>query len=248
YLAGESNAIARALAGGPSLPTVRRLPGPGEPSTLVQNVETLARLALVARGHRPTTVLLTVLTPTGRRVVEVERTTRLADLLSEVGWSLAPAPEAILVGGYGGMWVAWHRAAGLRLDPEDFRSAGFSLGAGVLVPLPPGACGVVETAALTTYLASMSARQCGPCLFGLPALAGSLQALAAGRARPGELERLHDDVRAVEGRGACRHPDGATRLIASAVRTFGDHLADHAAGHPCRDVPRSVLPMPTGER
>ena len=244
YLSGESNAIARAMAGGPALPTLRRFPGPGEPSTLVQNVETLARLALVARGLVPTTVLLTVLTPTGRRVVEVERSTRVADLLADVGWSGGPPPEAVLVGGYGGTWIAWSRVAHLRLDPEDFRAAGFALGAGVVIPLPAGACGVAETAAMTAYLASMSARQCGPCLFGLPALAGSLELLAAGRAPAGELDRLHADVRAVQMRGACRHPDGATRLVTSAVEAFADHLADHAEGRPCRAAARSVFPLP----
>lgn len=248
YLSGESNAIARAIAGGPALPTLRRFPGPGEPSTVVQNVETLARLALVARGLVPTTVLATVLTPTGRRVVEVERTVRVADLLTGVGWSLGPPPQAVLVGGYGGTWIAWSQVADLRMDPEDFRAAGFALGAGVVVPLPPGACGVTETAAMTAYLASMSAHQCGPCLFGLPALAGSLELLASGRAPAGELARLHADVRAVEGRGACRHPDGATRLIASAVGVFADHLADHAEGRPCQSVPRSVFPMPQEQR
>ena len=62
YLTGESSALVRALSGGPALPETRRRPtaeaGIGGRPTLVQNVETLARVGLLARtgvdGHRPT--------------------------------------------------------------------------------------------------------------------------------------------------------------------------------------------------
>ena len=57
-------------------------------------------------------------------------------------------------------------------------------------------------------------------------------ALADGRRGAG-VERLLDDAALVEGRGACHHPDGATRLVASATSTFADDLAAHAAGRPC---------------
>jgi len=55
YLSGESSAITRALQGGPTLPTARRPRDPRtrSPRTLVHNVETLARLALIARGYPP---------------------------------------------------------------------------------------------------------------------------------------------------------------------------------------------------
>ena len=76
----------------------------------------------------------------------------------------------------------------------------------------------------------MSARQCGPCVFGLPALGERLDALAVGSA---DVGRLLDDAASIEGRGACHHPDGATRLVASAVSTFADDVAAHAAGRPC---------------
>lgn len=249
YLSGESSAIVRALSGGPALPTARRPVDPGAPTTLVHNVETLARLALLARGHAvPATVLLSVLTPTGRRVVEADRGTRLVDVLTGLGWPLDPPPAAVLLGGYGGQWATWEQVGRLTLDEGVMRAHGLSLGAGVVVPLPAGACGLTETAALTAYLASMSARQCGPCLFGLPSIADTLQRLAAGRAPAGELTRLHDDVRAVQGRGACHHPDGVTRLVASAVEVFGRDLAAHADGLVCRGSRRSVLPMPQDHR
>jgi NADH:ubiquinone oxidoreductase subunit F (NADH-binding) len=41
------------------------------------------------------------------------------------------------------------------------------------------ACGVAETARVARYLAAESAGQCGPCVFGLDALASSVEAIAA---------------------------------------------------------------------
>lgn len=230
YLAGESSAIARALHGGPTLPTVRRRPVPGAPRTLVQNVETLARVALLARGEEaPRTRLLTVLGDE-RGVVEVDTATTFGALLGRQGHT---PPQAVLLGGYGGLWAPWERVADLPVDEAALRATGLTLGAGVVAPIGAALCGVRQTAAVVAYLASMSARQCGPCLFGLPALADGLAALADGR-RTASVDRLLADAALVEGRGACHHPDGAARLVASAVSTFADDVTAHAAGRPCR--------------
>jgi hypothetical protein len=48
-------------------------------------------------------------------------------------------------------------------------------------------------------------------------------------------------------RGACAHPDGAVRFIASAARTFAAEFADHAEHGPCDACERpSELPLPAG--
>ena len=49
----------------------------------------------------------------------------------------------------------------------------------------------------------------------------------------------------VTGRGACRHPDGATRLVASALEAFSDDLRAHLAGRVCAGIQQPpVLPLP----
>jgi hypothetical protein len=40
-------------------------------------------------------------------------------------------------------------------------------------------------------------------------------------------------LRQVDGRGACRHPDGAVNVVRSALQVFAADVAAHAAGHPC---------------
>jgi NADH:ubiquinone oxidoreductase subunit F (NADH-binding) len=251
YLAGESSAIAQAMGGGPALPTARRAEdaSTARPRTLVHNVETLARLALIARGYPPMpTMLLTVLTPLDRQVLEVGRGTSVTEVLGATGWLRGRPPKAVLLGGYGGMWVRWRDIENATFDEDALRAGGLTAGAGVVAPIPYGACGIAETAAIAAYLASMSARQCGPCLFGLPALADSVRLLADGVAPRRERARLLDDLRAVAGRGACHHPDGATRLIASALGVF-DRLRDAPApGRPGPGSHHVALPVPRTSR
>jgi len=140
-----------------------------------------------------------------------------------------PAPQAVLLGGYGGEWVAWEELAGLRVDPQALRASGRSLGAGVLLALPRGHCGLRATAPIAAWLAGESAGQCGPCRFGLPAIA-DLTTRLAGRPRRRDLGRLRELLGLVDGRGACRLPDGAVRMLRSALRTFAAEVELHRRG------------------
>lgn len=248
YLSGESSAVLRSLAGGPALPQFRRSPGRSElhgRPAVVHNVETLARVALAGRlgatGYRPTS-LLTVVGPDHRTVVEAEPDWTLADAVAVGG----PArPSALLVGGYGGSWLSWPQAQALAVHEPAARSAGVSLGAGVLVPLPAQACGLAYTAAMARYLAASGARQCGPCLLGLPAIASIVAELAAGRAGRGDLRRLDLFTSQVSGRGGCHHPDGAVRLVLSALSVFAADVTAHRRRRPCAGAGSKVaLPLP----
>lgn len=256
YLSGESSAAVRALSGGPALPTFRRTPAAtagvhGRP-TLVQNVETLARVALLARtgaaGVAPSSLL--TLVAGGRRVVlELEPHEHLVDAVNTAVTHRAiqppPRPQAVLLGGYGGRWVPWAVAENLPVDQRALHAAGASLGAGIVALLPRTACGLAETARLLDYLAASSAKQCGPCLFGLAAVAELAGYLAEGSADASDVAKLRRFSAEISGRGGCHHPDGAIGMLASALTVFADDVAAHAAGRPCMGIGHSaVLPVP----
>jgi NADH:ubiquinone oxidoreductase subunit F (NADH-binding) len=251
YLSGESSAVVRALSGGPALPAFRRVPAAtsgvhGLP-TLVHNVETLARIGLIARsggaGYRDSS-LVTVLQGGYRTVLDVDRTTSVEAAVTRASGT-GQAPQAVLLGGYGGSWLAWSAAADLPLAHRALRAAGAGLGAGVVVPLPARSCGLSETAAVVDYLARSSARQCGPCLFGLRSIADLLLALTRGEGKAGHLRRLSRYVGEVAGRGACHHPDGAVRFVATALATFADDIDQHARRGKClHPGTPPVLPVP----
>jgi NADH:ubiquinone oxidoreductase subunit F (NADH-binding) len=83
------------------------------------------------------------------------------------------------------------------------------------------------TARITTYLAGQSARRCGPCFNGLPALADAVDAVAWERGGTDRVERLQGMV---TGRGACTHPDGTARMVGSMLAAFPEDVAAHARG------------------
>ena len=52
-------------------------------------------------------------------------------------------------------------------------------------------------------------------------------------------------IRLVEGRGACKLPDGATQLVRSALETFADDAAWHEQRGPCYGIQRApILDVP----
>jgi NADH:ubiquinone oxidoreductase subunit F (NADH-binding) len=137
--------------------------------------------------------------------------------------------SAMLLGGYHGTWLPAGAGAQLPVSLQRLRVHGLSLGAGVVLPLDARTCPVVVTAGVTGYLASMAAGRCGPCVNGLPALADAVAALADG-AGPMATRRAQDLTALVPGRGACAHPDGTARLVASMLRAFPDEVRRHERG------------------
>jgi NADH:ubiquinone oxidoreductase subunit F (NADH-binding) len=260
YVASEQSSLVQYLNGGAAKPTfapprphergVRGLP------TLVSNVETLAHLALIARyGDRwfrsaglpaaPGSMLVTVSGAVGRPgVYEIELGTPIGEVVARAGGP-AERPQAMLVGGYFGAWLPADTAWAVPMTHAALKAAGGALGAGMVIALPASSCLLAETARVARYLADEGAGQCGPCVFGLPALADALADLAfhGGRGRAcGQLAAL---IPLVERRGACRHPDGVTQLIRSALRVAARDARHHDMAGPCRGIVREpLLPLP----
>jgi NADH:ubiquinone oxidoreductase subunit F (NADH-binding) len=263
YVSSEETSLVHWLNGGDARPvTTPPRPfdrGVGKRPTLIDNVETLAHVALIARygagwfreagladaaGTMLTTVLGAVRQP---GVYEVEAGAAVGDVLALAG--VDPASEAVLIGGYFGTWHSTSSVAALPLTAAGLRQAGGSPGAGVLFALPPGSCGLAEAARIMRFLASQGAQQCGPCIFGLPAISEDIAQLAAGRPDGDPLSRMQRRFGVISGRGACRHPDGAVRMAASAMQTFAADAHSHARRRPCLASHRggsqaAVLPVP----
>ena len=261
FVAGEETALVHWLNGGDAKPTFVP-PRPfehgvrGRP-TLVQNVETLANLALICRygadwfrrlgtAAEPGSALATVSGAVARPgVLEVELGTPLRELVERAGGLVGPA-QAILVGGFFGTWIA--PELDTPLSAEGLARRGARLGARAMAVLPQRSCGVIETARVAAYLAEQSAGQCGPCVFGLRAVADSLATISRREPRAaaayGRLPGLHAEI---VRRGACAHPDGAVAFVASALELFEDEFARHIAGHCSATDHAPVLPTPVAD-
>jgi len=257
FLAGQESAVVNRLGGGPALPTF--VPprvsdrGLGGAPTLVQNVETLAHIAHIARyGPRwfralgtdtePGSMLTTVHHAHGdSQVIEAEMGAPLRALLADQAEA-----QAVLIGGFHGTWLPISQAAATTLDNQALKKHGAAVGAGLIAALPADRCGLAEAARVTRYLAAESAGQCGPCLNGLPSIAGGLAELAGPRPRRQTRENVERWAGLVTGRGACNHPDGTVRFVRSALKVFARELTRHEQGRCSATNRRPFLPLPQG--
>jgi NADH:ubiquinone oxidoreductase subunit F (NADH-binding) len=248
YVAGEATAAVHYINGKDARPstTPPRMSERGVRNrpTLVQNVESLAHAALIARfgaawfrqaGHGASrgTALITIggaVRDPG--VLEIELGTPLSEVVARAGGASA-TPQAVLVGGYFGSWATAADVWEMSLDPEVMKCAGLSIGCGMIGLLGAHECGVARVSSIIAFLAAASADQCGPCRFGLPAIAAAVKRLAVGRPNADDLDNVVRWTDLVRGRGACRHPDGAAQQISSALGVFATDFETHLNSGRC---------------
>jgi NADH:ubiquinone oxidoreductase subunit F (NADH-binding)/ferredoxin len=257
FISGESGALINALNGKSALPPGTKIrasdTGVGGLPTFLSNAETFAQLAVLAMlgpagyasaglEQEPGTVLLTVGGSVARpAVAEVPTGVPLGHVLDICGADYA---SGVLVGGYHGMWLTPEAAYQVPVSRTALAAAGGTLGAGVVLVLGADCCPLGEVSRVATYLAMQSSGQCGPCKLGLPSVARSLAAIAAGAGGMDELETARRAAAAVRGRGACGHPDGTANFVVSALDAFSADLSEHMFRGRCGRPVRAVLPVP----
>ncbi len=204
--------------------------------TLLLNAETAAQLARLAYGLPPTRLVTVLGVVADPGVVEVESECSLPAVLEAAGGLVEPV-RAYVLGGYHGEWWAPEDVGGLRLGDPDGAVGDCS----IVVAMPDNGCLLAELEGVAAYLSGESARQCGPCAFGLPALVDTVAARLRG------LSPLHDveaHRRVLVGRGACHHPDGSLGFVASGLQVLAAEAEEHRAGHgSCGRSLRQVLPL-----
>ncbi len=266
YLAGQESAVVSTIAGQkPATPYFTKIrtvrdQGVGGRPTLVQNVESLAHVALIARfgaqwfrsigtPDSPGTSLFTV---TGRwgepRIVEVPLGVPMGHFLG-LGVGDAQEVQGVLLGGYGGGWLPTAQALAMPMTEEEARRHGSSLGAGVLALLPADVCPLAEVSRVARYMDGQKAGQCGPCINGLDGVARGLELLAyQPRSLRGGLSPILTVCDLMEGRGACGHPDGVARFVRTALSVFEGHARLHLQRGPCHGAGAPFLPVPAESR
>lgn len=247
YVAGEESALIHWLNDFESLPQYRAkrpyVPHIGRSVAMVDNAETCANVSLITRfgaawfrslgtTTSPGSQIVSVTGAVERPVVlEVSLGTALRTILEAAKADLNP--QAVLLGGYGGAFISG-RDLDVRYDSESVKAIGSTIGPGIIVVFPKDCCGLAETHRIVSWMANESARQCGPCAFGLPALRDDLYQLTYGTSMaPMALEQLRQRFTTIAGRGACKHPDGVIRLVESALTVFREDVESHAMGRSC---------------
>jgi NADH-quinone oxidoreductase subunit F len=254
YVAGEETAILEVLEGRRAWPRPKP-PLPfasgfeGRP-TLVQNVETLARVpAAVAEPARFKAEETTFVTVWGhvRRpgVHEVKLGTPLRRIVEEQGGG---ATE-----GLGWIFPAGPSAAPLRgadadtpLDPDALKAAGSGLGTASILVIGESACPLRIAASLAAFFEREACGQCPPCTMGTANLARILRAVEAGTARAADLQHLAEAAGFMADHGYCAHSRTAATSVTGLLRRCPEDVAAHLGGRGCPRPAGSLDPFAPG--
>jgi len=259
FISGESGALIRGINGKKPIPPGRKTlaaeKGVDDLPTLLSNASTFAQVAVLALlgperfasvgvPEEPGTVLLSV-SGSAKHPAVVECPTGIP-LGAVLDICQAPAGDGVLIGGYHGMWLDAETAYQVPVGREGLASAGGTFGSGIVLPLGDGTCPLGEVSRIAGYLAGESSGQCGPCKLGLPSIARAMAAIVDGSGGIEALDVARRAAAAVNGRGACSHPDGTTRFVLSALEVFTEDLAAHVFHSTCGRPVRGMLPLPEG--
>ncbi len=254
YVSSEGSALVNLARTGVAKPLELRQPtadggrdsrGRRIEPTVVFNAETLWRIAQIMQygpawfaaqgtdeepGPRLVSLSGYLSHPT---VCQTQTGVPLSELFATAG-GLPSDAQMILIGGLGGGFVPAIHVPGLAWGRQWLAPLGAGVGSGVVEVLDPRLCPLVFMGQLIDYAAGESAGQCGPCMFGLPALADQWYRLVVQRNSPEEFEHLWHGVQQrldlLRGRGACHYPDGVSGWVRSGLSVFAEHIHAHNQG------------------
>ena len=244
YVAGEDSACIEVIEGKPPLPR-QKPPYPavvglfGKP-TVVNNVETLANVPLIVRNgaqwfrrhgtpEEPGTMLFCLGEEMNRPgVYELPFGSSMRELYERLGGGLRSgrALKAILPGGPSCSFLRSEHID-VRLDSGSLRSAGASLGCGVMRFYPEGACMVESALEISQFFERESCGQCPACRMETSVLSAMMAKIAAGNGDAilcDQFERIVDFNR---GKGYCALINMPGPPILSALKLFREDFDHH---------------------
>ena len=241
YIAGEETALLESLEGRrawprpkPPLPFAAGLFGR---PTLVQNVETLARVpAAVADPAAFRTAETTLVSLWGhvRRpgVYEVRLGTPLAQIVEHEGGGALDGIGMLFPGGPSAAPLD-AGAAATPLDPDALRAAGSGLGTASLLVVGRSVCPLSVAASLAAFFERESCGQCPPCVQGTARLADILRRVEAGEARAADLGFLAEAAGFMSDHGYCAHSRTAAGAVRGLLSRFEADVDAHIAARRC---------------
>lgn len=213
YITGEETAILESLEGRrpwprpkPPLPAAVGLHGR---PTLVQNVETLARVEAALsdpEGFRRAETTLVSLWGDVRRpgIYEVPLGTPIARLIEEHGQA-APDGVSMVFPSSSSAPPLLADQLDTPLDPDALRAAGSAIGTASVLVVGRTASPLAIAASLTRFFESEACGQCPPCTMGTATLARTVRGLVAGTARARDLGNLAEASGFMSVHGYCAH-------------------------------------------
>jgi len=241
YIAGEETALLEDLEGRrawprPKPPLPAAVGFQGRP-TLVQNVETLARVpaavadpaAFRATEHTCVSVWGHVRQPGVR---EVRLGTPLGRIVADLAGGAAEGIRMVFPAGPSGAPLTAEQLE-TPLDPDALRQGGSALGTAALLVLRASTCPLSIAASLAGFFERESCGQCPPCTQGTLNLARVVRAVEGGTARAKDLRDLAEAAGFMSLHGYCAHSRTAAGSITGLLARFRQDVEDHLRAGGC---------------
>lgn len=251
YVAGEETAILEALEGRqpwprPKPPTPAAVGFEGRP-TLVQNVETLARVGAAVddpeRFQREERTFVSVWGHVRRPgAYEVPLGMPLRQVIDERAGGATDGLGLIFPAGPSGAPLTADEAD-TALHPDALRAAGSSLGTAALLVLRRSACPLSVALSLARFFEREACGQCPPCTVGTARLAHLLGRLEEGGARAADLRAFAEVCGFMQPHGYCAHSRTAATSLTGLLARVPDAVAAHLRSGGCPQPDGRVDPF-----
>jgi NADH-quinone oxidoreductase subunit F len=249
YVAGEDTAVLEVLEGKPPLPR-QKPPYPataglfGQP-TLVNNVETLANIApIILNGaawyrsigtEESSGTMLYSMNREWKRpgVYELPYGAREGELVEDLAGGLQRGARlrTILPGGPSSAFLL--PDPDRLLSPEALRTAGSSIGCGVMRGYAEGTCMVEAALEIARFFAKESCGQCPACRMETSALVTILEKARDGQAAPAALHQIPRLLDFNKGKGFCSLINMPGPPLLSALKLFPEDFDSHLKTGAC---------------
>jgi len=240
YVGGEETAVLESLEGRRAWPRPKPpLPfavGLDQRPTLVQNVETLARVPAAVddpKGFRASESTFVSLWGSIRRpgVYDVPLGTPLRRVIDEFGGGAPDGIRAIFPAGPSAPPLSADQAD-TPLDPDALRAAGSALGTAAVLVIGASTCPISVAASLAAFFEREACGQCPPCVVGTQNLARVVRSLAAGKARVADIGSLGEVAGFMAQHGHCAHGRTAAASVTGLLGRFRGDVEAHVTGGP----------------
>lgn len=250
YICGEETAMIESLEGRRGEPRLKP-PYPaqigylGQP-TLVHNVETLANVPHIVLNGPEWYASIGTEKSTGPKLFCVSGNVRrpgvyelpLGTPLSEIIYDCAGGVpddrkiKAVIPGGASTPLLTGEQLD-VHMDFESLVAAGSALGTGAVIVIAEGQCMVDVARRTARFFAHESCGRCTPCRVGSVRILEILENIEAGRASPGDIDRLYSLCEGIDGRTFCPMGDAQVAPLRSVLDRFGDEFRQHIADGRC---------------
>jgi NADH-quinone oxidoreductase subunit F len=250
YICGEETALIESLEGQRGEPR-KKPPYPasvgvwGKP-TLVNNVETLANVPhIIDQGVEWYTSIGTPKS-TGPKLFcvsghvkqpglfELPLGVPLRELIYDHAGGIASGKrlKAVIPGGSSTPMLAPEQVD-TPMDFESLAAAGSALGTGAVIVMNEDTCMVGVARRLTRFYNHESCGRCTPCRAGTQRMLEILEGVEQGEGEPGDVERLEEIARGIQGLTFCPMGDAAVNPVLSSIKLFKDEYEYHIMHKRC---------------